>query len=317
MHDNGDDDDDWRSQSSMINPLEYEHLALALKSVAEADHDQISKQKEESSNDKNNDDFSLCEESYAFSPSNLAGMTSKQMTSLLKPYLKKKKTEGEEEYFYLDNIETRSKLWNEIGRGLIDNFEGSAIKFIAAAEGQASKMVELMLENFPGFRDISTTSFDDNNDNGHLRREIYFLKRAQIFVGDINAALDLNLEGMDQLTTFADYRVPQILRHYEVIEYNSSLSSMVDTGKEILKDSTEELSIRAATVIAVEELVDFLNSMDSNSNNNNKTNNKVGNEEKESSFTAVNVDWYLWQVGERMHQEKLLKPFHKVRTQFY
>jgi hypothetical protein len=34
-------------------------------------------------------------------------------------------------------------------------------------------------------------------------------------------------------------------------------------------------------------------------------------------FTDVTVDWYLWQVAERMHQDGALKPFHRVRTQFY
>mmetsp|Transcript_51553 Transcript_51553/g.57583 ORF Transcript_51553/g.57583 Transcript_51553/m.57583 type:complete len:108 (-) Transcript_51553:342-665(-) len=49
---------------------------------------------------------------------------------------------------------------------------------------------------------------------------------------------------------------------------------------------------------------------DNNNNNDNNVNNRY-------EYTDVTVDWYLWQVGERMHQDGLMKPFHKVRTYFY
>lgn len=273
-----------------INTLEYEHLATALKQIAEADHGLVDGQ-EDSSNDK-----PICEESYGLSPSKLASMNAKEMSSILTPHLKKtKQNDDEDEHLYLDNLEIRAKLWNEIGKGLLENFQGSATTFIASAGGEASKLVELILEHFPGFRDICQL-----NDC-----ELYFLKRAQIFVGDINAALDLNLRGMNELTTFADYRVPQILRHYGVLEYSPALEVLVDAGRELSKGSLEEVSIRAATVTAVEELVKFLNSTEDDEHC------------RGEPFTAVSVDWYLWQVGERMHQQGLLKPFHKVRTQFY
>jgi hypothetical protein len=108
------------------------------------------------------------------------------------------------------------------------------------------------------------------------------------------------------LTTFADYRVPQILRHFDILEYSPALAEIVDSQKELAMGSSDEISIRAATVTAVEDLVTFLNEGSSG----NPTNNG-------ERFTAVTVDWYLWQVGERMHQAGLMKPFHKVRTHFY
>ena len=133
---------------------------------------------------------------------------------------------------------------------------------------------------------------------------VVFLKRAQIFVGDINAALNLNLGGLEELTTFADYRVPQILRHFQILEYSPTLSNVVDSGEEIGMGSPDEVSIRAGTVVGVEELVKELNA-DENASS-------FG-----TPFNDVNVDWYLWQVAERMNQDGVLKPFHKVRTHFY
>lgn len=133
------------------------------------------------------------------------------------------------------------------------------------------------------------------------------MKRAQIFVGDVNAALKLGLSGMEKLTTFADYRVPQILRHKGALVYSQGLASRVDERTELPKGSCDEVSIRAATVVAVEELVAMLN----------KSNNINDAATTDEPFTDVTVDWYLWQVGERMNQEGSMKPFHKVRTHFY
>jgi hypothetical protein len=261
------------------NPLEYEHLAIGLRKLAEAD--------DESGDPTVVEDGTAvvkCAESYALSPQNLKAMTAEKIDSLLKPHLGG---------YYLDNVKKRAMLWSEVGEALLQNFEGSATLFLDKAENHAPNLVQLVIKNFPGFCDQAKL------DGGIIS----FLKRAQIFVGDVNAALKLGLGGMDRLTTFADYRVPQILRHFGIMEYSSSLELTVDTEEEIKMESTDEISIRAATVAAVDDLVEFLNRDE-----------RVNSEEP---FTAVTVDWYLWQVGERMHQDGALKPFHRVRTQFY
>lgn len=255
-------------REKQINSLEYEHLAVALKNLAEAD------------------DRNPKEDSYYFSAKRMASTTVESMESDLEPHLNG---------HYLDNMEKRAELWREVGQVLLTNYDGSAIRLIEAADGSAPKLVELIFSHFAGFRDEIT--IEDG-------RRVVFLKRAQIFVGDINAALQLNLRDIGRLTTFADYRVPQILRQYGVMEYSPKLSTNVDSGMEIPKGSYDEISIRAATVAGVEELVKALNKRN------------IVTEEDEP-FTDVNVDWYLWQVGEKMNTEGLLQPFHKVRTHFY
>ena len=259
------------------NTLEYHHLAIALKKMAEADDNNVD-------NSTSSDGIVRSAESYAFSPGNLAKMTAIDMETCLQKHL-----EGHS----LDNISTRSMLWNEVGAVLLQHFDGSASQLIAKADNSAPMLVDVVMSHFPGFCDQVETEGVG----------ILFLKRAQILVGDLNAALKLSLEGMNELTTFADYRVPQILRHFEILEYSPNLSQLVDQGQEIPRESNDEISIRAATVTAVDDLVDFLNQLGSSTNS--------------EPFTAVTVDWYLWQVGERMHQEGALKPFHKVRTHFY
>jgi Potential Queuosine, Q, salvage protein family len=256
------------------NPLEYEQLAKALKSMAEADHN-------------NRDDNDQC----VFSPQNLSTMTPFKMKDLFAQHLNVAK-------YPIPNVDKRAELWKELGDGLIRDYQGSALQLVETAQGNAPRLVELIVTSFPGFRDEAY----------YRNKRLVFLKRAQILVGDINAALNLNLKGMERLTTFADYRVPQLLRHWQVLEYASSLAHLVDQRVELMAGSIEELSIRAATVVAVEELVNYLNETAPQESK---------DQNAPTAYTDVQVDWYLWQVGEQLHAKGALKPFHTVRTHFY
>lgn len=133
---------------------------------------------------------------------------------------------------------------------------------------------------------------------------IHFYKRAQILVGDIWAAYGRSTDpahayhfrDIDQLTMFADYRVPQILRHMGIIEYSDALANMIDSKMEISFGSEEETEIRVATIVAVEKL------------------------QKELAKNGLNlyvceVDWLLWQWGEKMKDD--IAPHHRTLTIYY
>mmetsp|Transcript_42461 Transcript_42461/g.102266 ORF Transcript_42461/g.102266 Transcript_42461/m.102266 type:complete len:280 (-) Transcript_42461:1348-2187(-) len=225
--------------------------------------------------------------------------------------------------YYIPNISKRIELLREVGTVLLERFDGSAMSFIQRANKDASKLVELIATSFPGFRDevvLENNNIDNgkkiDNNGGTSPRRIVFLKRAQILVGDWNAALQLDLNGIDRLTTFADYRVPQLLRTKLCLEYHpTQLGNLVDSYIELKASSIEEISIRAATVVAVQKLVRALN--DKKRNTNSSGSGDSGEDVESNSFTDVSVDWYLWQVGEKMNNEGMMKPFHRVRTHFY
>lgn len=251
----------WPHKILESNTLEYDHLAIALRKLAEKD-------------DANTNNL----DSYFFHPKNLANLTVKDMFQALDTHLE----------HYLPNIEERCRLWNELGEGLLQSSdEGTATKFISNHNSSASNLVKAIVDTFPGFRDETVWE----------GRFVAFYKRAQIAVGDLNAALKLKIPGLDQLTTFADYRVPQILRHWGALSYSQSLAQKVDARQELAPD--EEVSIRAATVVCVDELV------------------RIAARDSEEPVTAVSMDWYLWQVGESLNQKGELKPHHRVNTIFY
>ena len=190
-------------------------------------------------------------------------------------------------------LEERCQLWNEVGHVLLEHFQGSAWNLIQQANGSPVQAVNLLVAFFPGFRDYQASCA--------------FLKRAQICVGDWQAALDLEewKSDMKALTTFADYRLPQLLRERGVMEYHPALAERVDALEEIKSNTPAEWAIRAATVVVVDELVQCLN------------NNSLNTPNSDKEWTAVSVDWYLWQLGEQLNEKGELKPHHRVLTTFY
>lgn len=138
----------------------------------------------------------------------------------------------------------------------------------------------------------------------HKGSLVHFYKRAQILVGDIWAAYGRSTDplhpysfhDMDQLTMFADYRVPQILRHMGVMVYAPELARKVDALEVLPFGSEEEVEIRAVTIVAVEKLKDCLR--------------RSGRE-----LLAIEIDWLLWQWGEAMKDDIL--PHHRTLTIYY
>jgi hypothetical protein len=211
----------------------------------------------------------------------------------------------------MPNFEERIIRIRELGQILVAEFDGQAINLVRAAKGSAVRLVTLVLRYLPGFRDTSIY-------RGNL---VHLYKRAQILVGDLWAAYGRpvgqeegglesessegrSLEGkhlfcfrdIGELTMFADYRVPQILRAMKILEYSSSLAQKVDNMVEIVSASEEEVELRAATVIAVDMLQKKL-------------------EGRGVNVLVIELDWLLWQIGERT--KDTLAPHHRTLTIYY
>ena len=82
-----------------------------------------------------------------------------------------------------------------------------------------------------------------------------------------------------ELTAFADYKVPQVLRGFGVLDYTVDLARRIDERRLIPMGSPEEVEIRAATVWACEWIRQELGS-------------------RGTALQAFEVDWTLWQAGQ-------------------
>lgn len=112
----------------------------------------------------------------------------------------------------------------QVGEVLISKFSGKVSNLVRQANQSAVKLVGLVVESFPGFRDQSIYS----------GKQVFYYKRAQIFVADVYGAFQGHGFGrfhdIDALTMFADYRVPVVLRKLGILQYSDKLQSQVRTA---------------------------------------------------------------------------------------
>jgi hypothetical protein len=178
----------------------------------------------------------------------------------------------------------------ELGRVLQDQFGGSASRLVETAGGDAPRLARLVADNFSSFHDTTI----------YRNRPVNLFKRAQILVGDLYGSFGGKRWGefknLQDLTAFADYKLPQLLRAWGILVYSNSLARRVDQKKTLLKDSPEEIEIRASMVWAVEFLRHALA--------------EFGRE-----LTSVQTDWFLWESSQGSVQG--MKPYHRVRTIYY
>jgi hypothetical protein len=184
----------------------------------------------------------------------------------------------------------------ELGRNL--PAAGSPwIALVDASGWSAPGLANAVAATFPSFADTATWTPSGEPESPHTVR---FLKRAQILASDLASALDAlggrSLTGRDQLTAFADYKVPQVLRHLGLIAYESELAARVDARELIAPGSRPEIEIRAATIWACELLRQSLA--------------RAG-----AAFTAADVDWLLWNTGQSL--PATVRPYHRTLTIFY
>lgn len=187
-------------------------------------------------------------------------------------------------------LSERVRLLRETGRVLMERFDGEALHLLEQARFDAARIATLVAREFPGFRDIAT----------YANREVPILKRAQIFASDVAAILAYNkgptVENLEALTAFADYRLPQYLRHLGVMVLDESLERRIEAGEEIPAGSDEEIELRACTIRAVQDMVHGLC------------------ERRDAVYPTWMVDEYIWFHS---HDPEVKLQHHRTRTTNY
>lgn len=143
-------------------------------------------------------------------------------------------------------LDERYNIFKETGTSLNKLYQGNFANLVKQAEGNINALLELLVIALPSFRDVSM----------YKGREIYFYKRAQLLISDIFQMFDGKNYGSfsnaSELTACADYKLPQALRKFGILEYSQSLANKVDNKIELTHGSEEEVEIRANTIWAVE-----------------------------------------------------------------
>nr|MBA3825825.1 hypothetical protein [Ktedonobacterales bacterium] len=187
-------------------------------------------------------------------------------------------------------IEARVAHTREVGSVLSEHYDGQFANVMAAAGRDAVTLALLMAQDFPSFNDIATWAGSD----------VRLLKRAQILVSDIASAFGNTGLGqvtrLDELTAFADYKVPQLLRRLGILSYAPDLATRIDHLELIPPGDPAEVAIRAATVWGVEWLRRAL-------------------ADQGVFVTAPAIDYRLWLAGQHVLAQD--RPYHRTRTIYY
>ena len=144
------------------------------------------------------------------------------------------------------------------------------------------------------------------------------LKRAQIFVADVwgrfrGRGLGDFGESIGELTTFADYRVPVVLRELGILKYAPALEQTVESRGSVPAGSEEEIEIRAATVQAVERI---RKALEARLRDEIELCPEFGSGRGDRPpVTCVALDWWLWTRGEKLRDQS--PPHHKTITTCY
>jgi Potential Queuosine, Q, salvage protein family len=186
-------------------------------------------------------------------------------------------------------LRLRQAALREVGLGLLRGCGGRFLDCVERAGRSAPALVELVAARFPSFRDVA--EYDG--------RPVPFYKRAQLLVADLHGAFAGRGPGafddLATLTMFADYKVPQVLHDLGVLAYSPALEAALRARELLPYGDRREVEIRAASVQAVELIVDVL-------------------EGRGRHVPAFEVDERLWALGQA---RPLALPYHRTRSVYY
>ncbi len=184
----------------------------------------------------------------------------------------------------------RLGMLQETGRVLGDRYNGHFVGWFGRVANDAVRLVDVLTKDIKHYHDGAI----------YKGKEIFFHKRAQLAITQINTVLTASgqptLANMDELTDFADYKVPQILRKKGLLVYDYVLSSKVDSGIPLENGSVEEIEIRANDIWAIESMVSLL-------------------KPRLPQVNAVKLHSYFWQMGQIKSPDD--KPYHRTITTNY
>ncbi|XP_064466416.1 queuosine 5'-phosphate N-glycosylase/hydrolase-like isoform X2 [Ornithodoros turicata] len=208
-------------------------------------------------------------------------------------------------------LEERHRIIRECGKGLCEEhygtlckgsgsltFGGSFTNCITQSSQSCQKLINLLAEHFPSFRDEAV--FEGFR--------VSFYKRAQILVADLWSCFEGENLGrfhdIATLTAFADYRVPQVLAYFGALQYSQHLEEMLAKDLIMENGQREEMEIRGAMLHACELVREELSR-------------RAKDDDVLGSINSVLVDYFLWDYRRKHANDLDHIPFHKVRCIYY
>lgn len=126
--------------------------------------------------------------------------------------------------------------------------------------------------------------------------KIYFYKLAQLLVSDILHIREIKeniIVDYTNLIGCADYKIPQVLNCYGILEYSCELNKIIENKVEIRANSIYEIEIRANTLAVINEIYIKANKI----------------------LPRIQINDFIWLMGQ--DKTKVTKLYHRTYTSFY
>ncbi|ORX69288.1 hypothetical protein DL89DRAFT_268291 [Linderina pennispora] len=217
-----------------------------------------------------------------------AGITREQVSYIFR-------TDDTETQEPIPMLDERVSVLNEVGRVLLEKYQGKFSNVLRQAQGSAQRLVEMVVRDFTCFRD----------EHMYMDRIVCIYKRAQILVADLWACFEgkgqCQFADIDNITMFADYRVPQALYHFGALSYSERLFNYLEckqNGELLESGHPWEVEIRGNSIWAVELIRRQITALGMHVN-------------------AILLDFYIWDYAKEFADEMKGIPIHLTRSVFY
>ena len=182
-------------------------------------------------------------------------------------------------------LEERYSIVTIIAKIVNKKMNGSFYDYIKEMNTD-QQIFETVLSNFSSFEDTRT----------YEGQTIYFYKLAQLLTSDILHVIEIKESkevDYSNLLGCADYKIPQVMQGFGILEYDTELSSILESKTEIEENSEYEVEIRASMIVVINYIW----------------------EQIDKSIDRIDINDFVWSKGQ--DKTKQYKPYHLTRTKSY
>ncbi|KAI8921670.1 UPF0553 protein C9orf64-like protein [Entophlyctis helioformis] len=221
-------------------------------------------------------------------------------------------------------LDKRVEMLQRAGRILVQKFQGRFVNCIAQANKSGQRLMQIVTHHFGDM-------FEDAAE--YKGRRVWFNKRLQILVADLWACFEGTSFGefhdISSITMFADYRVPQALVHFGILEYSQTLQDTLrrheayhsmpvsesQSQTELTAENAQhmlpyghpyEVEIRGCSIWAVELLVGRIQQKMS-----------CSPDTANMTINPIIVDFYLWDEAYKNQAGMSHIAIHRTRSIYY
>ncbi|MAG44986.1 hypothetical protein CL633_03825 [bacterium] len=193
-------------------------------------------------------------------------------------------------------IQERLQILNSLGQSILNNKWSFAESLSESIEEKSAMHFIMGLLSYCG------NCFEDWTWIYQINIGSMFLKRAQLICHMLWmyywTKYNISIwDDVQELTICADYKIPQIMRHFGLLEYSKELAPLVDNKIEIPAKSRMEVEIRSAT-IWLGELIK-----------------QEFHKQGQTKVNAIHVDDWFWRTARKI--ENTMLPHHRTITAWY